>query len=428
MRIRTSLYGELAPSLALPLRKQGEALLQKIRVENQAFDASAAQSHDEQGTNNKHKQHLQKKHLQPAAAADSANAANVKASEAAQVQHEETKDSVSDSKNSTSHAKTHETEDGDDDDADEDAGDERIAWESLETARKINEQHGHSNLEQAEVYLTLGDLGLEQSQFDQAKSDLQNALNLYQTSLAADDRRLADVLHRMSLTCQFNELPAEALEHATNAQRVLERRLENLQQQEKKEDEQQQEAKSEQDEGARTADDTKEHNTSEPHYNTDANSSENAIRKEVDELQTILGEVRERVQELESDARKYEQTKQEISKVFSNMFGVSVEQAQQQQDSHEGTSHDTQDSSHSKQKQAEAEQPRVQNLGVVGKSAGKRKITPQPDEPEQSKQQKLNNTERSAPEEASDGKDAADEEAQVPPTDTEDKPAECKQQ
>lgn len=262
------------------------------------------------------------------------------------------------------------------------------------------------------MYATLGELGLEQSQFDQALSDLRKALELYKQNIRSDDRRIANALHRMSLACQFNEQPAEALEHATNAQRVLEKRLENLRH---NEDEQKEK---------------------------EGQDSKRSDSDEAEELRGILEEMRAHVQTLESDAQKYEQTKKDIAKVFSNMFGVSLDKAQMQQNEY-NESEQAAGTSGQQNPTEQEESQSVQNLGVVGRSAGKRKVTPQKvdNDPtagasdqrrerveadrddEGHKKQRAQEDDDPRKEEHEEG-----EKVKQPPMDTEEKPSECKQQ
>lgn len=116
-----------------------------------------------------------------------------------------------------------------------------LAWELLETARRIYEREGGHELDLAEVREYLGQLSLEDGKFDSAAEELQAALDLYSRNVESDDRRLAEVLYWMAIAFQFNERPAEALEHCQNAHRVCERRLDNFRKKEELSDDEERE-------------------------------------------------------------------------------------------------------------------------------------------------------------------------------------------
>lgn len=141
-----------------------------------------------------------------------------------------------------------------------------------------------------------------------------------------------------------------------------------------------------------------------------------------------------KVEELESDAKQYEQTKKEISKLFSNMFGCSMEEAQGASTHSIGFSQQGAQAGQSNSRAHDDSAPT--DLGVVGKSAGKRKIIPQPtgggndQEAERSAKARhvaTSQNDHTKAEEANDHETDAGT-PPAPPQDTQEKPPECNQQ
>ncbi|CAG8541362.1 10524_t:CDS:2 [Paraglomus occultum] len=70
-----------------------------------------------------------------------------------------------------------------------------VAWEVLDIARIIYSKiEGYdAEIKLAEIYISLGDLSLENEALDQAVNDYREALNIKIRRLPADDRQLAEV-------------------------------------------------------------------------------------------------------------------------------------------------------------------------------------------------------------------------------------------
>ena len=123
-------------------------------------------------------------------------------------------------------------------DDDEDAGEEgeeeeeesdmELAWKMLEIARVMYEDLGSAPLELADVLETVGELNMEQSQFDAAVKDYGSALALLEANLDATDRRLASALYSMSMAHQMLEANDDALAATSRAVRICEARAAEL--------------------------------------------------------------------------------------------------------------------------------------------------------------------------------------------------------
>ena len=122
-----------------------------------------------------------------------------------------------------------------DDDDEEEEGEEEeeesdmeLAWKMLEIARVMYEDLGSAPLELADVLETVGELNMEQSQFDAAVKDYGSALALLEANLDATDRRLASALYSMSMAHQMLEANDDALAATSRAVRICEARAAEL--------------------------------------------------------------------------------------------------------------------------------------------------------------------------------------------------------
>ena len=118
-------------------------------------------------------------------------------------------------------------EDGEDGEEEEES-DMELAWKMLEIARVMYEDLGSAPLELADVLETVGELNMEQSQFDAAVKDYGSALALLEANLDATDRRLASALYSMSMAHQMLEANDDALAATSRAVRICEARAAEL--------------------------------------------------------------------------------------------------------------------------------------------------------------------------------------------------------
>jgi tetratricopeptide (TPR) repeat protein len=90
------------------------------------------------------------------------------------------------------------------------------------------EELGSAPLELADVLETVGELNMEQSQFDAAVKDYGSAFALLEANLDATDRRLASALYSMSMAHQMLEANDAALAATSRAVRICEARAAEL--------------------------------------------------------------------------------------------------------------------------------------------------------------------------------------------------------
>ncbi len=116
-----------------------------------------------------------------------------------------------------------ETEEGDEDDAD----DMQIAWEVLELARVIYSRSPNKAhlVELAKVHGRLGDLAMENEQFEQAMTEFNKCFELQKKELSPGDRRLAGSHSDLAQACLYDQKPEQAMEHYKLAAQVFETHL-----------------------------------------------------------------------------------------------------------------------------------------------------------------------------------------------------------
>ena len=119
-------------------------------------------------------------------------------------------------------------DDEDEGEEDEEESDMELAWKMLETARVMFEEDANAALELADVLETIGELNMEQSQFDTALSDYKSALKLLEENLEATDRRLASALYSISIANQMMEANDDALAANTRAIEICDARIAEL--------------------------------------------------------------------------------------------------------------------------------------------------------------------------------------------------------
>ncbi len=116
---------------------------------------------------------------------------------------------------------------GDGEGDEEDADDMQIAWEVLELARVVyarspNKAHV---VELAKVHGRLGDLAMENEQFEQAMTEFNKCFELQKKELSPGDRRLAGSHSDLAQACLYDQKPELAMEHYKLAGQVFETHL-----------------------------------------------------------------------------------------------------------------------------------------------------------------------------------------------------------
>merc|ERR1711864_27627 len=171
---------------------------------------------------------------------------------------------------------------------DEDPSNLQQAWEMLELAKVLYTKQMESAAEDkkvdlgrriCEVFLHLGEVSLENENYDQAVEDLSQCLDKRQASLPSDSRSIAETHYQLGVAKGFSGKIEEAETSLNSAVSVLETRVVNLRKME---------------------------------------SSEN-LKKEISELQELIKEIKEKVvdhQEMKTSASK------KLKEGFSSKSGV----------------------------------------------------------------------------------------------------------
>jgi len=172
-------------------------------------------------------------------------------------------------------------------DDDEDPSNLQQAWEMLELAKVIYTKQMESAAEDkkielgrriCEVFLHLGEVSLENENYDQAVEDLEQCLTKRQASLPSNSRSIAETHYQLGVAKAFSGKMEEAETSLNSAVTVLQTRVVNLLKME---------------------------------------SSEN-LKKEVSELQELIQEIKEKV----DDHREIKASKK-LKECFSSKTGVS---------------------------------------------------------------------------------------------------------
>ncbi|XP_050041700.1 protein HGV2-like isoform X3 [Dermacentor andersoni] len=117
----------------------------------------------------------------------------------------------------------------------EDVPNLQLAWEVLELAKNIfkrqaeeeTENNRDYRLKVAEVLLRLGEISLESDNCEQAVEDFSECLSIQRELLEPDDRKIAETYYQRGLAYSFGGLYQQAFVDFTDSVRVLELRVEN---------------------------------------------------------------------------------------------------------------------------------------------------------------------------------------------------------
>ncbi|XP_027010255.2 nuclear autoantigenic sperm protein isoform X2 [Tachysurus fulvidraco] len=134
-------------------------------------------------------------------------------------------------------------EDDDDDeeeaDADEnaeegeedDVGNLQLAWEMLEVAKVIykRKESKEDQLMAAQIFLKLGEVGVESGNYSQALEDFQECLAIQIKHLPPHSRLLAETHYQLGMTFNYTGQYNQAIQHFSSSIKVIESRLAMLQ-------------------------------------------------------------------------------------------------------------------------------------------------------------------------------------------------------
>lgn len=196
---------------------------------------------------------------------------------------------------------------------DEDVSNLQLAWEMLELAKVIYQRQEEGNkamsLKSAQVFLRLGEVGLESENYPQSIEDFQSCLKIQETHMEADDRCLAESHYQLGVAHSFSDDFDKSIESFTKATKIIEARIANLEKRKKEKEGWTEEQKKA---DAKTRED--------PFYNED---------KEVEELNTLLPEIKEKIvdmEEMKQDSKdKINKVKKELGMASAIAGGSSAE-------------------------------------------------------------------------------------------------------
>ncbi|KAI8509348.1 hypothetical protein Bbelb_131960 [Branchiostoma belcheri] len=115
--------------------------------------------------------------------------------------------------------------------ASEDVSNLQLAWEVLELARNIysKKEAKEDRLKLAQIYLHLGEIGLETEKYDQAAEDFMSCLKIQQELLDAEDRLLAESHYQLGLAYSLSKDYDKSIEYYRNSHNVIKSRIGMLQ-------------------------------------------------------------------------------------------------------------------------------------------------------------------------------------------------------
>jgi nuclear autoantigenic sperm protein len=225
--VRVRAFGEMAVECAPVYYMYGAALFCKAQEESDVFGAPAADA-------------SAARDAKPAAAAPAPSAPQCAPGDKGKGKAAAAAPADDDSEDAAS------SDDDSDGDGDADAAPEsdmQLAWENLEYARLIYSggvaaasdgaalpapcapEHAAAL---AQCHVKLGQISLEEEQFEAALAEFEKALSLFRTLQPPSHRRVAGVLYDAALALQQLERPAEALARFGEAIAACQRRLTEL--------------------------------------------------------------------------------------------------------------------------------------------------------------------------------------------------------
>lgn len=108
----------------------------------------------------------------------------------------------------------------------------QLAWEMLELAKVIFQKQEEANpkmkVKVAEVYLKLGEVGLESENYPQGIEDFKQCLEIQKSVLKSDDRCIAETHYQLGIAYSFCDDFDLAIKDFSAAVSVLETRIANL--------------------------------------------------------------------------------------------------------------------------------------------------------------------------------------------------------
>merc|ERR1739838_697699 len=121
---------------------------------------------------------------------------------------------------------------GEEKDEDEAVSNHQLAWEMLELAKVIYQKQEEDDkamsLKTAQVFLKLGEVGLESETYPQSIEDFQACLKIQEKHMEADDRCLAETHYQLGVAYSFSDDFDKSIASFSKALKIIEDRITNL--------------------------------------------------------------------------------------------------------------------------------------------------------------------------------------------------------
>merc|ERR1739838_905510 len=118
------------------------------------------------------------------------------------------------------------------DEEDEDVSNHQFAWEMLELAKVIYQKQADGDkamsIKTAQVFLKLGEVGLESETCPQSIEDFQSCLKIQEKHMEADDRCLAETHYQLGVAYSFSDDFYKSIASFSKALKIIEDRITNL--------------------------------------------------------------------------------------------------------------------------------------------------------------------------------------------------------
>lgn len=274
-------YGETAPECGDAYFHYGKALLEMARIESgvlgNALDGEEGSTEDDEEEDEDGDS--QEGESQDGDSQDEGSS------------KEETKEDNDESKsNDEEGEKTEEDE--------EEVSNLQLAWEMLELSKIIFQKQEKDNPEMtkkvAQVFLTLGEVGLESENYAQGIEDFKQCLEIQEKNLEKDDRCLAETHYHLGVAFSFSDDFDKAVEHFQAAVNVIELRISNLNKRMKEKETW-----------------TEEQKKKDAEVRPDPFYTEQG---EIDELEKLLPEIREKIVDMEEMKKDTKEKMQKAAK------------------------------------------------------------------------------------------------------------------
>lgn len=126
----------------------------------------------------------------------------------------------------------------------EEPTDLELAWEVLELAKKIYQRHGPAGRKNyAETLIVLGEISLENDNFEAAITDIKEGLQIQKELFGKDNRTVAESLYKLGIACSANSQIDEAIQSFNESIEYLKNRISYLETLEDNKDESEDEIK-----------------------------------------------------------------------------------------------------------------------------------------------------------------------------------------